>query len=169
MLVYLLLLSFTCWIILKALHNPDLFRGIDTKLHLVKELVSESYSDNNSKDYKIPLAPEKIIQLKKYMEDEEPYTNASLTLNELSTQMNFIARELSILINHHLGQHFYDFVNEYRIKKAMEILKDAESSELTVLEILYQVGFNSKSSFNTAFKKYTHLTPTEYRRKNIVA
>jgi len=67
------------------------------------------------------------------------------------------------LINHHMDQHFFDFVNEYRIQKAMNILKDKSKKELTILEILYEVGFNSKSSFNTSFKKYTRLTPTEYR------
>ena len=67
--------------------------------------------------------------------------------------------------NHNLNQHFFDFVNEYRIKKAMEILADASKNHLTVLEILYEVGFNSKSSFNTAFKKYTKQTPTEYRKQ----
>jgi AraC-like DNA-binding protein len=54
-------------------------------------------------------------------------------------------------------------VNEYRIQKAMNILKDKSKNDLTVLEILYEVGFNSKSSFNTSFKKYTNLTPTAYR------
>lgn len=66
----------------------------------------------------------------------------------------------------HLNKHFFDFVNEYRIEKAKELLTHPERKEYTVLEILYEVGFNSKSSFNTAFKKRTGLTPTEYRRKN---
>lgn len=56
-------------------------------------------------------------------------------------------------------------MNEYRIEKAMEILKDPSQKELTVLEILYQVGFNSKSSFNTSFKKYTGKTPTDFRKQ----
>lgn len=64
-----------------------------------------------------------------------------------------------------MDKHFFDFVNEYRIKKAIQILKDRTQKELTVLEILYQVGFNSKSSFNTSFKKYTGKTPTDYRKE----
>jgi AraC-like DNA-binding protein len=58
-------------------------------------------------------------------------------------------------------------VNGFRIRKAMEILKDPAKKDLTILEILYDVGFNSKSSFNTAFKKYTQTTPTEYRKKHL--
>ena len=58
----------------------------------------------------------------------------------------------------------FDFVNEFRIKEAMNILKDTSKSKLTILEILYEVGFNSKSSFNTAFKKHTGKTPTQHRK-----
>ena len=62
---------------------------------------------------------------------------------------------------------FFDFVNEYRIKKAMEMLSDTNKKDLTVLEILYKVGFNSKSSFNTAFKKHAGKTPTQFRKHYI--
>ncbi|MNY38368.1 HTH-type transcriptional regulator CdhR [compost metagenome] len=97
------------------------------------------------------------------MADKEPFLDPSLTIQELSNQIDIPVRDLSILINHHMDQHFFDFVNEYRIQKAMIILKNPLKKDLTVLEILYEVGFNSKSSFNTSFKKYTNLTPTAYR------
>ncbi|WP_315822417.1 helix-turn-helix domain-containing protein [Paraflavitalea speifideaquila] len=87
----------------------------------------------------------------------------SLTVHGLATQMKIPARDLSILINHHLGQHFFDFINEYRIRKAMSILKDPARQQLNIQEVFYEVGFNSKSSFNTAFKKYAGMTPTQYR------
>ena len=104
-----------------------------------------------------------ILMLKQYMADQKPYLDPSLTIQELANQINIPVRDLSVLINHHMDQHFFDFVNEYRIQKAMNILKDHSKDDLTILEILYEVGFNSKSSFNTSFKKYTRLTPTEYR------
>ena len=84
-------------------------------------------------------------------------------------KLNIPAKDLSLLINHDLNQHFFDFVNGFRIRKAMEMLSDPDKKEFTVLEILYDVGFNSKSSFNTAFKKYTQLTPTEYRKKHLLS
>jgi AraC-like DNA-binding protein len=49
----------------------------------------------------------------------------------------------------------------------MGILKTPSKKEFTVLEVLYEVGFNSKSSFNTAFKKHTGLTPTQFRKKEL--
>jgi YesN/AraC family two-component response regulator len=101
--------------------------------------------------------------VKKFVLENEPYLDSSLTIQELAKQVNIPVRDLSVLINHHMNQHFFDFINEFRIQKAMQILKDQSKNKLTVLEILYEVGFNSKSSFNTAFKKHTHKTPTEFR------
>ena len=97
------------------------------------------------------------------MEQAEPYLDPALTIQDLATQLPLPVRELSVLINHHLGRHFFDFVNEYRITKSMRLLKEAAQPQATVLEILCAVGFNSKSSFNTSFKKRTGLTPTQYR------
>ena len=109
---------------------------------------------------------EMLNRVRQYMEDKEPYLNPSLSIHDLARQTNSPTRELSILINHHLNKHFFDFVNEYRIEKAKQMLTDPDKKEFTVLEILYDVGFNSKSSFNTAFKKYTGFTPTQYRQSH---
>ncbi len=78
--------------------------------------------------------------------------------------MNLPRSEISLIINRVIGQHFFDFVNSYRINLAGEILIANEQHPKTVLEILYEVGFNSKSSFNTAFKKHFLMTPSQYRK-----
>jgi AraC-like DNA-binding protein len=159
-------LIFMCWIVIKALQNPELFRGIKSDLRLVKNIVIENVQFGNSNISK-QNDIEEVIALKKHMLENKPYLNANLTVEELATQMGIPSKELSILINHNLNQHFFDFINGYRIREAMGILKDTTRKEFTVLEILYEVGFNSKSSFNTAFKKYTNLTPTQYRKETI--
>ena len=107
---------------------------------------------------------EQIQNLESYMVKEEPFLEPSLTVKSLSEKIDIPHRELSILINQELGQHFFDFINKYRIEKAMSILKDPSKKKHTILETLYEVGFNSKSSFNTAFKKHTGKTPTAYRK-----
>jgi AraC-like DNA-binding protein len=156
-------LFITCWYLLKALNNPSLFRNIDSKLKLVADIILEN------KDRE-PLAgnekkqDEALSKLQQFMMDEKPYLNPTLTIQDVSNTIQIPTRELSILINHQLDQHFYDFVNSYRIEHAKEILQDTAKSKLTILEILYEVGFNSKSSFNTAFKKHTGYTPTDYRK-----
>ncbi|MCS4225759.1 AraC family transcriptional regulator [Sphingobacterium sp. BIGb0165] len=152
-----------CWYLFKALNNPDIFRNIDSKLRLVSELVSEENSREQS-----TIAEQKhneeLVKLRKYMVEKKPFLNPSLTIQDVSNEIEIPVRDLSLLINHQIGQHFYDFVNTYRIENAIEILKDQTKNRVTILEILYQVGFNSKSSFNTAFKKHTGITPTSYRK-----
>jgi AraC-like DNA-binding protein len=155
-------LIFLCWLVLKAMHSPNLFSGIDSGLQLAKNLAKK-----NDADKSIKLENPEIKKLKDYMAEKEPYLDASLSMHDLATELDIQVRELSVLINHQLNQNFFDFVNEYRINKAKEFLQDPNKKDLTILEILYEVGFNSKSSFNTAFKKYTNFTPTQYRKKHL--
>ena len=152
--VGLIVLSVVCWYVLKALRYPNLFCGVNSKTKLVTTLIDEKATVNS----------EEIEQLTSYMETEKPYLNPSLSIRNLAEEIEMNSRNLSILINQKLNQHFFDFVNEYRIKEAMEILGNPTKKEVTILEILYEVGFNSKSSFNTAFKKHTGKTPTEFRK-----
>ncbi|WP_395057431.1 helix-turn-helix domain-containing protein [Flavobacterium sp.] len=162
-------LIISCWFVLKALNNPELFKSIDSNMLLVNETLNTTVS-SEKESFETPKSAEIISQIelvKKYVLENEPYLEPSLTIQELSRQVNIPVRDLSVLINHHMNQHFFDFINEYRIQKAMQILKDSSKSKLTILEILYEVGFNSKSSFNTAFKKYTNQTPTEFRNSSL--
>lgn len=151
------------WYLYKALNNPRLFRSIDSKLKLVEDIVSEEKSNKQvavtEKEF-----DEDLYKLQQYMIDEKPFLNPSLTIQDIAVAIKIPVRELSLLINHKLDQHFYDFINTYRVENAIEILKDESKNKVTILEILYEVGFNSKSSFNTAFKKHTGNTPTSYRK-----
>ncbi|WP_108807493.1 helix-turn-helix domain-containing protein [Aquimarina spinulae] len=162
--VVFLVLCFICWLILKALYDPGIFRGIDSKLLPVGNMITKNETVINLPDDKG--IQDQIQQLKAHMVDKKPYLNPTLTIQNLADDLQLPVREVSILINHHLDQHFFDFVNEYRIQHAMNILKNPTKKQVTVLEILYEVGFNSKSSFNTSFKKYAGVTPTQYRKNN---
>lgn len=161
----LIALLFICWLVIKALKTPELYGKVDSNQLLVKQLLLKSPQGGSS-----PVIDEEsseaVRRLRNHMKTNEPYLEASLSLYDLSKQLEIPSKDLSVLINHQLNQHFFDFVNEYRINKAAEMLVDPSKSDLTILEILYAVGFNSKSSFNTAFKKYTALTPTQYRKQH---
>ncbi|AQX85325.1 helix-turn-helix transcriptional regulator [Elizabethkingia bruuniana] len=151
----------TCWYLFVALNNPEFFRGVNSDLKPITEVVPKQKNmpllvDGRNKEVEF---------LKDFMKEKEPYLDSSLTIQDLAEQVEMPVKDLSTLINLYMDKHFFDFVNEYRIEKAMQILKDPFQKELTVLEILYQVGFNSKSSFNTSFKKYTGKTPTDYRKE----
>ncbi|MDQ0592830.1 AraC-like DNA-binding protein [Chryseobacterium ginsenosidimutans] len=151
----------TCWYLFIALNNPEFFRGVNSHLKPITEVVSKQKSSPLIDDEK----NKQIESLKDFMIEKEPYLDSSLTIQDLSEQVKIPVKDLSTLINLYMDKHFFDFVNEYRIEKAMNILKDSSQKELTILEILYEVGFNSKSSFNTSFKKYTGKTPTDYRKQ----
>lgn len=163
----MLILGFICWMVLKALHSPELFTGISSDMQLVKNYKEPHFKDHgtmaaekeNSKHI------QKLAALDQYMLEKRPFLDASLTLYDLADQLGIKKQDLSLLINKDLNQHFFDFINGYRIRLAMDLLTDPSKKNFTVLEILYEVGFNSKSSFNTAFKKITNYTPTQYRQK----
>jgi AraC-like DNA-binding protein len=163
-------LLISCWFVLKALNNPELFKGVDSNMLLVNEALNTKGIATAKEPSETPKSAEIALQIelvKKHVLENEPYLEPSLTIQELAKQVSIPVRDLSVLINHHMNQHFFDFVNEFRIQKAMQILKDASKSKHTILEILYEVGFNSKSSFNTAFKKHTNQTPTEFRKNSL--
>ncbi|MDN3692738.1 AraC family transcriptional regulator [Chryseobacterium tructae] len=151
----------TCWYLFVALNNPEFFRGVNSDLKPITDVVPKQKINPLRIDEK----NKEIKFLKDFMEEKEPYLDSSLTIQDLSEQVKVPVKDLSTLINLYMDKHFFDFVNEYRIEKSMQILTDPSQKELTVLEILYKVGFNSKSSFNTSFKKYTGKTPTDYRKQ----
>lgn len=148
------------WLVLKALKKPEVFVGVRTEVLSVNQVLQLDESFNTS-DADVP---DIIQKVENHMQVNEPFMDSSLSVYDLAKQIDVPSRELSVAINHHLNKHFFDYVNEYRIKKAMEIFKNTNDDKLTVLEVLYEVGFNSKSSFNTAFKKFTGTTPSEFKR-----
>jgi len=158
--VSLVILTIVTWFTFKALLQPELFRSIDKTLMRVATLTRQHSLAGN--DRQSPNA--ETTRLRTHMDYAKPYLDSTLTLPSLAQQLNVPTHELSELINRDLGVNFFDFVNDYRIIRAQEILRTDHTK--TVLEILYEVGFNSKSSFNTAFRKYTGTTPTSYRKAN---
>ncbi|WP_407494231.1 helix-turn-helix domain-containing protein [Elizabethkingia anophelis] len=104
------------------------------------------------------------IKLTILMEAEKLYLDNELNLVKLAEKMNISGHQLSYVINQGFGENFFFFVNKYRVKRAEELLTDSAYKQYTILAIGYEAGFNSKTSFNNAFKKLTSFTPTEYRK-----
>ena len=89
--------------------------------------------------------------------------DSMMNLRSLSRLINEKAHYVSQVINQDLGANYYELVNRTRIERAQRLL--IEAPERTVLEIALSVGYNSKSTFNTAFRRQAGVTPTEYRNK----
>ena len=95
------------------------------------------------------------------MQNERPYLEPTITLTELTRIIGVNSNVLSHAINQGFDKNFNDFINEYRISEVKSKLRDTEES--TLLAIAFESGFNSKATFNRAFKKFTGVTPKEYQ------
>jgi len=155
-LLLLFIFYFVNHVILKALRQPEIFAGI-TQNETTK------YQGSN-------LTPDQIEEYKKQLLDllssEKPFLNPQVSITDLSEKLSISTKHLSQVINQSFDKSFFDFINTYRIREVQQILKESMDDKMTVLEAMYQAGFNSKSSFNTAFKKETGQTPTEFRKMN---
>lgn len=108
-------------------------------------------------------------KLLEYMNNEQPFLDPDISLVSLGEKTSIPPRSLSEVINTEESKNFNDFINFYRINESKKLLSKSSETKKTILEVLYEVGFNTKSSFNTAFKKYTGMTPTEYKRNKIAS
>ena len=105
-----------------------------------------------------------IAQLLEWMTTQKLYLQGDLKLAEVAETLNLSPNNLSQMINEQLGKNFYDFVNGYRVEAAQKLLLDPAQDNLTLLAIAYEAGFNSKSTFNSVFKKHCQVTPSEYKK-----
>ncbi|MGB5990013.1 MAG: AraC family transcriptional regulator [Marinifilaceae bacterium] len=101
------------------------------------------------------------------MNDKKAYRNPEYRLNDLADCLGKALHHVSQIINEREGISFSEFINKYRIEEAKQLLVSDKSRELTILAIAYEVGFNSKSAFYSAFKKSTNLTPSAYKNSMI--
>ena len=111
-------------------------------------------------------APEAIAAIRAAMEQRELYLLPTLNIEEFARQVGVHYREVSAIINSHFNTNFFEFVNAYRIKKAKALLQDPGCAQMTIMDILLASGFNSKSSFNRFFKRYTGMSAADFRKQH---
>ncbi|MEO9488785.1 MAG: helix-turn-helix domain-containing protein [Ekhidna sp.] len=97
--------------------------------------------------------------------NQKQFRDPELTLKSLSATLGVSTQVLSMVINQKSEKNFNAFVNHYRVEEAIRLLNDAKHKNLTISAIAFEAGFNSISSFNSAFKKQTTLTPQAYRQQ----
>lgn len=132
-------------------------------------ILIDDYIWGNGKTQQLPKAvnEETAAKLTEFMKMDKPFLSPSISLSELADKLSIHPKTLSLVIKHSFNKNFYDYVNGYRIEEAKNLLSCSENQNKTLLEILMDVGFNSKSVFNTAFKKHTGMTPSEYKKIQI--
>jgi AraC-like DNA-binding protein len=104
-----------------------------------------------------------LPKLTEVMNTEKPFLNASFSLPGLAKMLAVSPHHLSQILNENLGQSFFDYTATYRIKEAQQLLVSSEYSHIKIEEIAEMVGYNSKSAFNTSFKKIVGQTPSQFR------
>ncbi len=143
--IYLFYISY--FVVLK----PEVFEGYEMKYQ------SNLMNTNEKEDL--------MKKLELYMEEKKPHRNEKLTIKMLAEQIDITPRQLSQIVNQNYGYNFSDFINLKRVKESQKLLLSESKNKLSILGISYEVGFNSKSSFYSAFKKFTGTTPSDYQKK----
>lgn len=151
--------------ILKPLYGMPRFK------ELRKEVLGEdSEFSTKKRKYQKSLFNKKELQeyrknLDKLMLEEEPYLDPNLTLPILADMIEIPSNHLSQLLNEGYGKNFADYVNTYRLEAFKAKVADPSQRHLTILALAYDSGFNSKTVFNTYFKKIMGTTPRAYWKK----
>ncbi|MCB0642793.1 MAG: AraC family transcriptional regulator, partial [Phaeodactylibacter sp.] len=128
---------------------------------LEEEVAEEKYQSSSLTDERAALY---LKQLRVYMDREKPYLEPKMTIAKLAERADIPVNYLSQVINDRLDQNFFDFINSYRVREFQELLEQPDNSQYTLLSLAHDAGFNSKSTFNAIFKKFTGQTPSEYVR-----
>ena len=133
--------------------QPDVFSGLYSYTNrLFPKYVKSGLTDSLSQELK--------TNLKDLFQKEKIYRQNDINLDMVAEKLDTTRHNTSQLINEHFNMSFREFVNSHRIQEAKELLE--EKTELNIIDVAYEVGYNNKVSFNKAFKKDTQLTPSEY-------
>ena len=140
---------------------------MEEKIHESEEI--EKVSSNRIKNQKQKMSDTRIeeivIRITSLMEKNKLFSETELTLQDLSDKLQYPSHQVSLAINEGMNKNFYDLVNGYRVEEAKRKLRDPRNENYTILSVGFDAGFNSKTTFNTVFKKFTGLTPTDFRER----
>ena len=137
-----------------GLVQPNVFNGLSMdKVLPFKKYRNTGLTQNHSMELKSNLLD--------HMSLHKPYLNSNLRLDDLAEKLNLSRHHTSQIINEHFDTNFFDFINGYRIEEAKSLLLQNET--LNVSDVIYSSGFNNRVSFYNTFKKYTGMTPTQFK------
>jgi AraC-like DNA-binding protein len=160
--IFLFVLSLSFFGVQQPVVFPNL-KQIDHNESTEKDISLGKYETSSLKEQQLE---EYLRRIESYMLAKKPYLDGDLTLAGLAELLDMPRHHLTETINSKLGKNFFTYVNGYRILEAKLLLINPQSRDLTILEISHLAGFNSKSSFNTFFKKCTQMSPTQFREKH---
>ena len=155
-LFYSIIVSFVVYVGYSGIRQQDLFSSTPIN----EEELVKTESEYKKSSLKMDVAIKKHHELLELMNNENPYLNPKLTLTELAESLKISPNHLSQIINQNEQVNFHDFVNKYRVEEFIQKVQNNKSYSL--LAHALDSGFNSKSTFNSVFKKLKSVTPSQY-------
>jgi AraC-like DNA-binding protein len=146
-----------------GLNQPEIFMRNEVRTNEEQQL--EKYKKSGLDEESAERIKKELIGL---MEKEKPYLDSELTLNKLAELLGVSNHHLSEVINSKLNKSYYDFINEYRVEEFKQRVHNPSNSNFNIIAIAMDSGFNSKTSFNTLFKKMTGQTPSQFRNSAVL-
>jgi AraC-like DNA-binding protein len=138
------------------LRQDSIFRQVEPK-----------HVDKKEKYAKSGLTPERLEEIRskllQFMAESKIYLQNDLNIEDVASGLSIASPHISQVLNQVLGKNFFQFVNEYRVKEVLRRLNHPSYESHSILRIALDSGFNSKSSFNSIFRKITGKTPNEFR------
>lgn len=144
---------------LQPLQKFDAFHSLHVSNFKLENESDSSVSANNETDTAIPVNDNQLEKLVHFIETEQPFLNAQLSLRSLAEMLDLHPNKLSYLINEKTGMNFNEFINQFRLVHFKQLANDPKNAHLTILGMAYESGFNSKTVFNAYFKKAEGTTP----------
>ncbi|MBN2040353.1 MAG: AraC family transcriptional regulator [Spirochaetes bacterium] len=145
-----------------GLKQPEIFSGITLSLMDRWSIDRKKYGKSTLTDERSNDILKRLIDL---MENEKLYLDNELKLPALASRLEVSPHHLSQIINEKLNKNFFDFINRYRVEESKKMLTSEEYSHLNILAIGLEAGFNSNTTFISAFKRFEKVTPSGYRKK----
>jgi TolB-like protein/class 3 adenylate cyclase/AraC-like DNA-binding protein/lipoprotein NlpI len=148
--------------LLKPLYQFPRFEQLVQQVHKKKKIALTPKKKYKKSSLKLEDIKKYVLRLEQFMKEEKPYLLPDLTLRRLAKLTDIHPNQLSQLLNEQLGKNFSEYVNTYRLETFKILANQAKNRHLTILALAYESGFNSKTVFNTFFKKRMGKTPREY-------
>lgn len=118
----------------------------------------------NDHDSAPEFTPEQVQRVERLMNEEHAFLEPDISVETLARRASLPERTLSRILNQHFGKNFFEFINGFRVQEAKRLLSAPEYQHWSILEVLAEAGFTSKSTFNAIFKKQVGKTPSQYRQ-----
>jgi len=166
------LITVSAFALLLLLMSVQLYRLYRKKQAAYKDLVIKTQQwaevpvTDAETETDLPDHTDKIIfeSLTQFITDKNLYRNYDLTLDQIAQQLGINRVYLSQAINRCYGNHFNNFINEFRVKEAVKLMSDKKNNPISIEGIALDSGFNDRKTFYRAFKRFTGLSPSEFRK-----